>query len=183
MTLSIHEQGGLLTSEIDLRIKDAAQEQVTTLEQKLREHQDAIERRLSATDTAVKDNLDRTIELKTDVAVLMASDTRQTELLESISENGNKWHDDDLVYRADMVQRVSAIETEQKKLSDQVNIIRWFVATSSGVTRAIGLGLKILCTESFWKLAGVGALLYGLEKASPWAYKIAKHIIGLQGGQ
>ena len=179
MTLPIHEQGGLLASEVDLRINEASYTQVTAVETKLKEHQEAIECRLSMTDEAVKDNLERTIELKTDVAVLMASDSRQTELLESIADNGNKWHEADVAHRVDMVQRVTAIEVEQNRLSEQVKIIRWFVAVSAGITKSLGLCLKLLCTEAFWNIAGISILLFVLGKFCPYLFHLASAIFGL----
>jgi hypothetical protein len=82
MTLPIHKQDGLTAAEIDLRLVEAQTQQATTVDEKLKDHRDAIDLRLCTTDEAVKGLTERTAEVKGSVGMLMASEARQAELLE-----------------------------------------------------------------------------------------------------
>ena len=184
MTLQIKELGGLPEGEIKLLVERAKDAQVSVMEQRLKEHQAMIDTRLTKTDDAVKELSNRTSELRTSVALLNASDDRQTALLEEIKANGEKWHEVDLDFRAVLIQRVSKIEstqsdiaTEQASLAAQMKLLRWIVASSAAVLRACALGWKLIGTEEFWKVCGVGTVIYLLGKISPHLVDMAKSIL------
>ncbi|SEB40516.1 hypothetical protein [Terriglobus roseus] len=176
MTLTIHEQGGLLDSEIQLRIDEATEKQATTLEQKLKDHRDEIDRRLTTTDQAVRNVAAQTSDLKADVAVLMASDSRQTELLESIASNGDKWHEDDIEFRAVLVQRVSKIEVEQTELATQMKLLRWASGTSNAVLKA---ACFVLNNDTVRAVLIFGLLLGIAHVMSPALFLLAKRLLEL----
>ena len=176
MTLPIHEQGGLTDAEIQLRIEESADKQATTLETKLKEHREEIDRRLTTTDKAVREVAAQASDLKADVAVLVASDYHQTELLESIAQKGDEWHAMDMDFRAVLVQRVSKIGTEQSALAKQMRLLRWASGTSMAVLKATEF---ILSNETVRAIIILGMLLAMAHSLSPTLYLLAKKLLEL----
>ena len=71
-----------------------------------------------------------------------------------------------------MITRVTAIEKEQKRLSDQIKMIRWFVATSKGVSKCLTSCLSALREAEFWKVFGTGLLLWLIGHMSPKLFQV-----------
>ena len=165
-----------MASEVDLRINAASQIQMENWEAKLTEHQEAMEERFSETKNAVQENVGRTIALAVDVAVIKSDTSRQTVLLESMERNSANWHEADITFRENVIERVTSIEDEAKQHGEILKRIHWVIATSVGVGKTFRLILRLVCTTEFWQMFGFAIMFFILSKLWPSALHIFKHI-------
>ena len=165
---TIKDLDGLPSGEIDLRIAQS--------EQRTRDVMDA---RLTTQDG-------RLDEMQQDLSTLVGTQKIQglvqsiKATVEGLVVRGDEWHAEDLTYRSDMVQRVSSIETETKRLTGQVDGIHWFVACSEGIVFVTKKGAALLSASEFWKIVGVGFVLYVLNKVAPMFLKFITPMLHLK---
>lgn len=173
---TIKELDGLPAGEIQLLIANSERATVVMMQDKLDEHRGVIEGRLDQQD-------ERLGTMQSDLSALVGT-SKVTGLVAGIQlsidsqiAQQRTWHVGDLKYRGTMTERMTAIENETKLLSGQVEMIRWFVASSRNLSRFLRVVLQALRTMEFYKLFGVGFALWLVNHFSPALYRFFVQIL------
>ncbi len=178
MTLAIKDMGGMLEGDIRLLIEDSADRRDAALDTKLSAHRDDITKRLERTEDVVNGNNDRLADLQANVAVISDANARQTAILEKLDSQGERWHTDDLAFRAEVATRFGKIETDQITLTTEVRRLRWVGWAFFGLGKTCKFAYAKLCDIGIWKLIFVAILLWALKILSPVLYQLAIQTIG-----
>ncbi|ADW69024.1 hypothetical protein [Granulicella tundricola] len=169
---TIKELDGLPAGEIDFRIAQSEQRTKQFLEARLNtqdEKLDTMQQDLSAlVGTPLVAGMIKDIKTSID-----AVRDRQEEQAGKHSD----WHEADLTFRTEVITRVGTIETEQKKMTGQMRMIRWFVATSKGVSKCLELAIKALTEADFWKVFGAAGLMWALSHYAPAVFKVVAEYV------
>ena len=163
---TIKELDGLPSGEIELRIAQSEQRSRETLGS-----------RLDAQDTRL-DNMQDDLSILVGTAKLQGLVQSVKITVEGLVVKGDQWHEEDITYRAAMIQRVTSIEEKTEALTSRVERIGWFVYCSDKLSQLLAKLFRLLSTEEFWKVAGVGIMLYTMSKVSPWLFHIVAPIFG-----
>ena len=162
---TIKELDGLPAGEIDLRIQQSEQRTKEFLENRLTVQDEKLD--------MMQNDLSALVGTKQITGLVQSVKTT----IEGLVVKHDTWHAEDLTYRTELNTKVTTIETDTKRLRDQVQMIRWFVATSHGVSRCLGVGLKMLSETDFWKVFGAAALMWTLSHFAPGLWKeVAEYI-------
>ena len=162
MPPTIKEIDGLPAGEIRLLIGES--------EQRVME---AVDARLAGQDEKID-------AIQQDVSILVGNSKLEglvqgtKKAVEALTARHDTWHDEDLVYRTDIKERMTTIEAESKNTTEQIGRIQWLVRGSYGVGRVGVKCLDILKAEVFWKVMLIPVGLYVLEKLSPVVF----HFLG-----
>ena len=141
----------LLVSQAELRIMDAVDEKFAVQDKKL---------------DAMQDDMSILVG-NTKLEGLMQGTKKS---IDALTVRHDSWHSEDLTYRSEMKSRLTTLETDTKRVGDQVSHVRWLVYTSYGLGRVGGKCLDLLKSETFWKVAGCGLAFFMLEKMAPALY-------------
>lgn len=178
MALPIHDIAGLTEAEILLAIERSADQREAALDTKLASHREDIKAELDKTTALVNTNNDRLIGMQGQISSIAAENETQTELLKSVVQKGDEWHEADLDFRSEIRGRIGKIETEQVNLTTQVKRLSWVGYASYGVGKTARFIFDKFCETDFWKLLALVALLGLLKIVSPVIYELVYHLAG-----